>query len=200
MMAKKIFLGFLGTVLLIAFLVSCGCTSTQNAQPAVRSTIPAATTPVQTTIQPTSQATTVTTTVPATVAATTAAANTDVLTVTVNSAVLKTVLGDSTPKAGNIFLVLDVTIQNNDKNNDFEYTDSSFGFFDKNHNNYRTAVTSRLVRTGLNNPLSSGSIPLKSTIKGQVVCGVMANSNSYKFTISDSKGNVIATVDNITVS
>ena len=89
--------------------------------------------------------------------------------------------------------------QNNDKNNDFKYTDSSFAIFDKVNNNRRTAITYKLLTGGLNNPLTSGTIPLKSTKTGQIVFGEMDSSNSYKLYVSDSTGTVLASVDNINV-
>jgi hypothetical protein len=122
----------------------------------------------------------------------------DVATVTLNSAVKKTIIAKSTPMSGNIFLVLDVTIQNNDKYKDFEYTDSSFVIYDKSNKNRRTAITSK-INGGLNNPLASGKIPLKSKMTGQIVFGVMDGSNSYKFSIVDSTGTVLTSVDNINV-
>ena len=99
---------------------------------------------------------------------------------------------------GNIFLVLDITIQNNDKNKDFEYTDSSFVYFDKLNKKRNIAITSK-IPGGLNNPFTSGSIPLKSKITGQVVFGVLDSSNSYKFSLVDPTGTVLISIDNINV-
>ena len=134
-----------------------------------------------------------------TVLSTTGTVINDILTITINSATKKTIIGRSTNKGGDIFLVLDITIQNNDKNNDFRYKDTSFAIFDKINNIRRTAITSQLNTGGLNNPFTSGTIPLKTKMSGQIVFGVMDNSNSYKLYVSDSKGSVLTSIDNINV-
>jgi hypothetical protein len=117
------------------------------------------------------------------------------LTVTVNSAVKKTALGQFKPKPGMIFLVLDVTIQNNDKNNDFDYTAASFALSD-NLNTIRRPPLGKFAY-GLDNQLISGMIPLKSKITGQIVFGVTDGSNSYNLSVSDSTGTVLTSLDNI---
>ena len=99
---------------------------------------------------------------------------------------------------GHIFVVLDITIQNNDKNNAFKYTDASFAVFDKLNKNRRIAITSK-INGGLDNPLASGTIPLKSKTTGQIVFGEDDNSNSYKLYVSDSTGTVLTTIDNINI-
>ena len=134
-----------------------------------------------------------------TVISTTVTVVKDVLNITINSAVKKTLIGRSTNKGGDIFLVLDITIQNYDKNIDFRYKDTSFAIYDKLNNNRRTAITSQLNTGGLNNPFTSGTIPIKSKMSGQIVFGVMDNSNSYKLYVSDSKGTVLTSIDNISV-
>jgi hypothetical protein len=108
--------------------------------------------------------------------------------------VKKTSLGSFTPLPGNIFLVLDVTIQNNDKNNDFKYTDSSFSIYDTVNQKRGQAITSK-VAGGLNIPLASGTIPLKSTKTGQIVFGVSDNSNSYKFAVVNSTSAITPLID-----
>jgi hypothetical protein len=134
-----------------------------------------------------------------TVISTTGTVVKDVLNITINSAVKKTLIGRSTNKGGDIFLVLDISIQNYDKNIDFKYKDTSFAIYDKLNNNRRTAITSQLNTGGLNNPFTSGTIPIKSKMSGQIVFGVMDNSNSYKLYVSDSKGTVLTSIDNISV-
>ena len=119
---------------------------------------------------------------------------------TLNSAVKKIKIGTFNNKPGNIFLVLDITIQNNDKNNDFRYTDATFAIGDKINKNRRIPITSQ-VAGGLNSPLSSGTIPLKSTKTGQIVFGVMdtSNANLYRLFIADPSGTVLTSIDNIEV-
>jgi hypothetical protein len=89
---------------------------------------------------------------------------------------------------------LDVTIQNNDKNNDFKYTDSSFSIYDTVNQKRGPAITFK-VAGGLNTPLTSGTIPLKSTKTGQIVFGVMDSSNSYKFAVVNSTTALTSLID-----
>lgn len=201
-MKNKVAICFVWIIVLTTCIVSTGCISTQGAQTSDQSISPIITTPSQTLISTTAPETSDTTLAPTTsltIISTTAIPKNEVLTVTLNSAVKKTQIGKSTNKAGNIFLVLDVTLQNNDKNNDFKYTDTSFAIFDKVNKNRRTAITSQLLSGGLNSPLTSGTIPLKSKITGQIVFGVMDSSNSYRLYISDSTGTVLTSIENIDV-
>jgi len=202
MKKNKFIVCFAWIMVLIVCVISSGCTSTQ-VQNSATGNSPTLTTPSQSASSTTVPETPVTTLIPTTsettIISTTEIPKIDPLSVTINSAVKKTQIGKSTNKPGNIFLVLDVTIQNNDKNNDFKYTDTSFAIYDKTNKNRRTAITSQLLSGGLNNPLSSGTIPLKSKVYGQIVFGEMDSSNSYKFYISDSTGTVLTSIDNINV-
>jgi len=186
-------------VILTACIFSTGCTSAQSTHTPAQNSFPTVTAPV---INPTTTPETIVTTFAPTTASPTAISTTappvNGITVSLNSAVKKINIGNFNNKPGNIFLVLDVTIQNNDKNNEFKYTDSSFAIGDKTNKNRRTAITSQ-VAGGLNNPLSSGSIPLKSTKTGQIVFGVMENSTSYRLFVADPTGTLLASIDNIEV-
>jgi hypothetical protein len=189
-------------IILAACIISAGCTSPQT-QTSTQSNLSTITTPQQTlssTSPPETLATTLAlTTSPTSIHSTTTTPTNSELLVTLNSAVKKTVIGDLTPMPGNIFLVLNVTIQNNDKNKDFEYTDSSFSIYDKVNKNRRTAITST-VASKLNSPIpAAGSISPKTTKTGLIVFGVMDSSNSYKFYVVDSRGTVLASIDNIEV-
>ncbi len=190
------------SVLLMIGIFSAGCTSPQNGQSTAQNNPPAATTPSQTmnpAIAPTTPAATPASTIaPTTIMSTATTQTSDILTVTLNSAVKKTQVGSSTNMPGHIFVVLDITIQNNDKNNAFKYTDASFAVFDKLNKNRRIAITSK-INGGLDNPLASGTIPLKSKTTGQIVFGEDDNSNSYKLYVSDSTGTVLTTIDNINI-
>jgi hypothetical protein len=194
-------------ILLAVCMVSTGCTSSESGGTApVASTSPATivATPSQTAPPSNAPVTIVTTAVPQTVAtAVTSATATpvnNVIEITLNSAVTQTSIGTVKPKeSGRIFLVLDVTIKNNDKTDDFEYTNSSFAVYDKTLQKTFVPVTS-IVAGGLSNPFTSGMVPLKSEKTGQVVFSVKENSDSYKFTIYDSKGTEITSFDNINVS
>lgn len=189
-------------VILTACIFSTGCTSTQSSKTSTQNDSPTVTTP---TLSQTTAPGTLVTTLPPTTASTTAISTTATpassgITVTLNSAVKKINIGNYNNKPGNIFLVLDVTIQNNDKNNDFKYTDSSFAIGDKTNKNRRNAITSQ-VAGGLNSPFSSGTIPLKSTKTGQIVFGVMdtSDANVYRLFVADPTGTVLTSIDNIQV-
>jgi hypothetical protein len=123
---------------------------------------------------------------------------TSIISVSINSAEKKTSLGNSVPHSGNVFLVLDVTIKNNDQNEDFSYTDASFTVFDKKNQKGVPAITSQLSGK-LNSAITSGMIPMKSEKTGQIVFGVLAGSKGYRFSVIDSTGSIVTTVDNIVV-
>jgi hypothetical protein len=199
MVKKKFVLSSLLVIVLTACILSTGCTSSQSAPTPSQSTSPVVTTPAQSlspTTTPEALVTTLApTAVPTTVVTTTGTPANGGLTVTVNSAVKKTALGQFKPKPGMIFLVLDVTIQNNDKNNDFDYTAASFALSDNLNTNRRPPLGK--FAYGLDNQLISGMIPLKSKITGQIVFGVTDGSNSYKLSVSDSTGTVLTSLDNI---
>ena len=188
-------------IVLTVCIVSTGCTSSQSALTSAQSTSQVVTTPAQSLNPTTTPGTLVTTLAPTAtptlVVTTTGTPANGVLTVTINSAVKETALGEFKPKPGNIFLVLDITIQNNDKNNDFEYTAASFALSDNLNTNQRPPLGK--FAYGLDNQLISGMIPLKSKISGQVVFGVKDGSNSYKLFVSDSTGTVLTSIDNINV-
>jgi hypothetical protein len=189
-------------VLLTICIFSTGCTSTQNSPTSTQNSTQYVTTPgiSLTTVPGTTVITSAPTTVQTTTVSTTGTQASEGVSVTINSAVKKTNIGNFNNKPGNIFLVLDVTIKNNDKNKDFKYTDSSFLIGDKTNQNRRSAITSQ-VAGGLNSPLSSGTIPLKSTKTGQIVFGVMdtSNANLYRLFIDDPTGTVLTSIDNIAV-
>jgi len=202
MMKTKLVICSVLTIVLTACLVSTGCTSTQVAQTPVQTIPPTVITPSQTqspTILPAATAATIApTTVPTAMITTTQTPATTGVSVTVNSALKKTNIGSSTNMPGNIFLVLDVTIQNNDKNENFEYKFDSFKIFDKSSKKRFDAITNKFT-SGLNSPLTSGTIPLKSKQTGQIVFGVPEESNSYRLTVVDPTGTVLTTIDNMNV-
>lgn len=193
-----------GFVILVSCICVSGCTSAQNAQEAVQTTPAVTATPTQTAIPATSPAVTPVTSAPATIPATavsvTATPATAVVGVTLNSAAKKTQLGTFKPKSGNNFLVLDLTLKNNDKNDDFEYTDASFAIFDKTVSPpHKLSPITGQVAGALENPFTSGMVPVKSEKTGQIVFPVKENSVSYKFTLYDAKGTEITSIDNISV-
>lgn len=185
-------------IVLTACIVSTGCTSAQKDQ------TPLQTTTTSLTQNPTAASVITAASLAPTITSTTIIATTPTLpnggiTVTINSVETKTVLGTVKPINASAFLVLDVTIQNNDKNNDFVYTPASFQIIGNNLGpKWRTSSNYKFP-SGLNNQLTSGTIPLKSKTTGQIVFGVSGNSNSYTFSISDASGSEIAKIENIIV-
>ena len=198
---------FLISLLCIATILAMGCTSSGSSPAPVATpapTAPTATTAVVTTAATiTTTATTAvymaSTTVPTAVITTTQTPTNTGLGITLNSAVKKTKIGTFYPKPGIIFLVLDITVKNNDQNKDFQYTDSSFSIYDKTNQKTSPLVTN-LAAGGLDSAFTSGMISVKSEKTGQIVFGVPENSQSYKFSVYDSKGTEITSFDNINVS
>ena len=95
-------------------------------------------------------------------------------------------------------LILDITIKNNDKKNDFTYTDSSFVLSYKSGGDRFTAITSQYAKN-LANPLFMGTVPSGSTDDGKILFGVNATSDAYTLSVVDSKGTVLGSIDTINV-
>jgi hypothetical protein len=202
MMKDKVVICSALVIILTACILSAGCTSPQT-QTSPQSNSSTITIPPQTLSSTTPQETLVTTlaltTSPTSINSTMATPINSEVTVALNSAVKKTVIGDLKPTPGDIFLVLNVTIKNNDKNNGFDYRDSSFTIYDKVNKDRRTAITS-IVASKLNSPLpATGTIPPTSTQTGLIVFRVMDSSNSYKFSVVDARDTVLVSIDNIEV-
>ncbi|HNX17498.1 MAG TPA: DUF4352 domain-containing protein [Methanoregula sp.] len=190
-------------VILAVCIVSTGCTSTQNNQGSVQTIPPTTATvsePVVTTLPlATTAASSSATTIPTVVKTTTQPPVNNPISVTINSAEKRTAIGGATPQSGSVFLVLDVTLENNDKNEDFAYTNASFQILANNPgSSWHSAFVKKFNRE-LNNQLTTGTIPLKSKISGQIVFGVSSTSDTYKLAIFDPKGSEITRVENIHV-
>ena len=201
MMKKKVVICSLLMIILTAGIVSSGCTSTQ-AQNSPQSNSPAITSPSQTvspaTVPETQISPLVQTTAPAATIPVTGTPTNDVLTVTLNSAEKKISMGNGIGKPGYIMLLLDITIKNNDKKNDFTYTDSSFVISYKSTNESLTAITSQYART-VANPLFMGTVPSGSTDDGKILFRVNATSDTYTLSVVDSTGTVLGSIDTISV-
>ncbi len=195
-------------LLLAASAMSGGCTATAPGnqsfpQDTVSATpqVPAADTttkeettaapPVKTTRVPTTAKTPVTTrTTP----------KPDPLTVTLHSALKQSKIGTRTPSGGNIFLVLEVTIRNNDRFQDFSYTDASFIIIDKKNEEKKDAITSKFTY-GLNNPLSKGKIIMQSETSGQIVFSVTDNlARKYQLNVVDATGTLVTSLNDISAA
>ena len=188
-------------IILTVFINSTGCISNQT-QTSLQSNSPVITTPAQILSLTTTSETLITTLAPTTaqtaaVSVTGTPAN-DILTVTLNSAERKTTLGNGVGKPGRIMLILDITIKNNDKKNDFKYSDSSFVISYQSNNDSLTSITTQYAK-GLINPLISGTVPSGSIDDGTILFGVNATSNAYKLSVVDPTGKVITSIDNINV-
>jgi hypothetical protein len=187
-------------VVLTVCIFSIGCTSTQSTQTPAQTSSSTVTTP---TLSPTTTPGIIVTTLAPTTALTaviltTATPANGGITVTFNSAEKKTTLGNGVGKPGRIMLILDITIKNNDKKNDFKYSDSSFVISYKSNNGSLTSITTQFAN-GLINPLISGTVPSGSTDEGTILFGVNATSNAYKLSVVDSTGTVLTSIDNINV-
>jgi hypothetical protein len=201
MMKNKFVIWSVFVILITAYSISAGCTSPQ-AQTSAPTGSPVVSTPSPTFSPPavpeslsTTLATTRTTTVP--IPTTSNPAN-DILTVTLNSAEKKTSLQNGVGKAGRVLLILDITIKNNDKRNDFAYTDSSFVLSYKSTNDSFTAITSQYANNrGLINPLISGTVAAGSTDDGKILFGVNSTSNAYTLSVVDSTGTVLTSLNTI---
>ncbi|MEN6397063.1 MAG: DUF4352 domain-containing protein [Methanoregula sp.] len=191
-------------VILAVCIVSTGCTATQNTQSSVQTIHPTTATasePVITTLPPgTTSASSSATTIPTVVKTMTQPPVNDPVSVTINSAEKRTAIGGATPQSGAVFLVLDVILENNDKNEDFAYTNASFQILANNPGSSWHSAFVKKIGSGLDNQLTTGTIPLKSKISGQIVFGVSSTSNSYSFAVFDSKGYEITRVENIHIS
>ena len=202
MMKNKLVICSVLMIILTAGIVSSGCTS-PPAQTSPQNNSPIITTPSQTMSPATVPETQITTQVQTTaMAATIPVTGTpahEVLTVTLNSAEKKISLGNGIGKPGRILLLLDITIKNNDKKNDFTYTDPSFVISYKSSNDRLTAITSQYAKN-LANPLFMGTVPSGSTDDGKILFGVNATSNTYMLSVVDSAGTVLGSIDNIYVA
>lgn len=201
MMKNKFVICSVLIIMLTAIIVSTGCTSTQT-QTSAQSNSPTITTPSQTfsptTVPETLITTLAPTTAPTAILSTTATPMNSGLTVTLNSAEKKTSLGNSIGKPGRVLLILDITIKNNDKKNDFKYTDASFVISYKSKDVSITAITSENSK-GLINPLIVGTVLAGTNDDGEILFGVNETSNSYKLSVVDSTGTVLTSIDNINV-
>jgi hypothetical protein len=186
---------------LTACIVSSGCTSTQS-QNAVQSNPPTTVMPSQTLSPTTALETPVTSLVPITTPVPTISPTTtpmnDGITLTLNSAEKQKSFGIGTGKPGRVMLILDISIKNNNKNKDFEYTDNSFIISYQSNDDSKTSITSQYAKKMMN-PLISGFVPSGSTSNGKILFGVNETSNSYKVSVVDSTGTLLASVDNINV-
>ena len=161
-------------------------TVTTPAQPAPTSILTTLASPSQTSSQ-------VQTTVPATQMQTTTPVVPDPVSLTINSATKQTNVYTMTPKPGRIFLVLNVTIKNHAVEKGFDLTDASLSLsYARAGTNPEPSITSQ-VRGGLDNPIIMPTrIEQNDQRTGQVVFGVVDNSNSYTIKLIGTDGVVVS--------
>ena len=103
-----------------------------------------------------------------------------------------------TPKEGVIFLVLDITVKNNNIKDGYEFTDKSILLSSDTGGTGMEAITTK-VRSGLNNPiLTPTTIEQNDKRTGQIVFGVNLNSGQYTLHLLDNNGKEVSS-ETITV-
>ena len=172
--------------LLVLLLWFSGCVGSNGSAPketistVVHTSIEPIETPVQ--VMNTTLVTTVLTTI-----VTTAQSQPSVI-LTVNSAQKQTKIYTMTPKEGVIFLVLDITVKNNNIKDGYEFTDKSILLSSDTGGTGMEAITTK-VRSGLNNPiLTPTTIEQNDKRTGQIVFGVNVNSGQYTLHLIDNNG------------
>ena len=122
-----------------------------------------------------------------------AAQSQDPVSLTINSATKQTKLYTTTPKTGRIFLVLNVTIRNNDFEKGYDLTDNSINLsYAKAGISPVSSITSQ-VRGGLENPISMPTkIEQYDQRTGQIVFGVVDSSGRFTINLIGNAGAVVS--------
>lgn len=209
-MQKSIGLLLISLICIVVILVT-GCTNSGSSPASVTTPAPTttlaasitATTPAPASVATTQAATTSPSITPTTVStvmiSTTEPPKNDIIKVTLNSAKKRTTSysgGSLTP--GVVILELDITIQNYDKQKDFEYTDSSFVLSNNLGESPQTSKTTVWAKA-ITNPFIGAPVPSGSPKEGKIVFFVADTSNNYKLSIVDSTGTVLTSINNINV-
>lgn len=190
-------------ILLILAASTAGCTGPGAGTPGAVTT-PAQTAPPDTATTPaqTLSLATAASPVPTVIqTSVTAAQSPDPVILTINSAKKQTKVYTMIPKPGRIFLVLDMTIQNNAVVKGLDLTDASITLaYARAGTSPEISITSQ-VRGGLDNPLVMPTkIEQNDKRTGQVVFGVLDNSNTYTIKLLGSDGAVVASSAQFTVN
>jgi hypothetical protein len=172
--------------LLVLLLWFSGCVGSNGSAP--KETI---STVVHTSIEPIETTAQVMNTTPVTIVLTTivtTAQSQPSVILTVNSAQKQTKIYTMTPKEGVIFLVLDITVKNNNIKDGYEFTDKSILLSSDTGGTGMEAITTK-VRSGLNNPiLTPTTIEQNDKRTGQIVYGVNVKSGQYTLHLIDNNG------------
>jgi len=108
------------------------------------------------------------------------------LEVTIHSAQKTTKMPGNNPLPGNIFLVVNMTIENLDETDSFVADEYSIDITDGG------PITEKMY-DNLANPLFWGSIPPRSSKAGEVVFGVKGSTEQFMLMLLDGKGQVLLT-------
>jgi len=184
------------SALLVLLLWFSGCVGSNGSatKEAISTVVPTTIIPIETTTQ-------VTNAIPVTTVLTTIITTTQPqpsISLTVNSAQKQTKIYTMTPKEGVIFLVLDITVKNNNIKDGYEFTDKSILLSSDTGGTGMEAITTK-VRSGLNNPiLTPTTIEQNDKRTGQIVFGVNLNSGQYTLHLLDNNGKEVSS-ETITV-
>ena len=174
------------SALLVLLLWFSGCVGSNGSatKEAISTVVPTTIIPIETTTQ-------VTNAIPVTTVLTTIITTTQPqpsISLTVNSAQKQTKIYTMTPKEGVIFLVLDITVKNNNIKNGYEFTDKSITLSSDTGGAGMEAITTK-VRSGLNNPiLTPTTIEQNDKRTGQIVYAVNVKSGTYTLHLFDNNG------------
>jgi len=174
------------SALLVLLLWFSGCVGSNGSatKEAISTVVPTTIIPIETTTQ-------VTNAIPVTTVLTTIITTTQPqpsISLTVNSAQKQTKIYTMTPKEGVIFLVLDITVKNNNIKDGYEFTDKSILLSSDTGGTGMEAITTK-VRSGLNNPiLTPTTIEQNDKRTGQIVYAVNVKSGTYTLHLFDNNG------------
>ena len=187
------------SVLLVVLIWCSGCVGSSGSAPQATTptTAPATAAPVETTTEVVKAPVETTAATPAaTTVATLAAApeSQPSVLLAVNSVQKQTKIYTMNPKSGNVFLVLDITVKNNNIKDGYEFTDKSITVSSPNGAmNIGESLTTK-VRGGLDNPiLTPTTIEMNDKRTGQVAFSVPMNSGKYILHLVDNKGVELST-------
>ncbi len=115
-----------------------------------------------------------------------ATTSTGPVSMTIHSVYKTMKIKDANPISGNIFVVINTTIENMDETTPFVVNETTVDITGG-------GPITQKVYGKLSNPFYWGSIPPKSSTTGEIVCGVKATTEQFTITLRDEQGNAIFT-------
>jgi len=112
--------------------------------------------------------------------------DTDPVSITIHSAFKTMKIRDTNPISGNIFIVINATIENLDEATPYVANETTVDITGG-------GPITQKVYSRLSNPFYWGSIPPKSSRTGEIVFGVKATTEQFTVTLRDEHGNIILT-------